>query len=103
MRYFISSIEGKTSNILSTQGSHWKIGYSLHWILDIAFNEDRCRVGKNNAPCNFSIFRKMCLNLLKQDKSLKVGIRAKRLRCGWDQDYLLHVLSQQGASTRNKL
>jgi len=36
----------------------------------------------------------MSLNLLKQDKSLKIGIRAKRLKCGWDQDYLLHVLSQ---------
>ena len=61
---------------------------------DIAYNEDRCRVRKDNAPGNFSIIRKMSLNLLKQDKSLKIGIRAKRLKCGWDQDYLLHVLSQ---------
>ena len=94
MRYFISSMEGKASDILSTQRSHWEIENCLHWILDIAYNEDRCRVRKDNAPGNFSIIRKMSLNLLKQDKSLKIGIRAKRLKCGWDQDYLLHVLSQ---------
>jgi len=94
MRYFISSMEGKASDILSTQRSHWEIGNSLHWILDIACNEDRCWVRKDNAPDNFSIIRKMSLNLLKQDKSLKVGIRAKRLRCGWDQAYSMRVLSQ---------
>ena len=94
MRYFISSMEGKASDILSTQRSHWEIENCLHWILDIAYNEDRCRVRKDNAPGNFSIIRKMSLNLLKQEKSLKIGIRAKRLKCGWDQDYLLHVLSQ---------
>ena len=94
MRYFISSMEGKASYILSTQRSHWEIENCLHWILDIAYNEDRCRVRKDNVPGNFAIIRKMSLNLLKQDKSVKVGIRAKRLRCGWDQDYLLHVLSQ---------
>ena len=94
MRYFISSMEGKASDILSTQRSHWEIRNSPHWLLDIACNKDRCRVRKDNAPDNFSIIRKMSLNLLKQDKSLKVGIRAKRLRCGWDQDYLLRVLSQ---------
>ena len=93
-RYFITSMQGKAHEILSTQRSHWGIENSLHWVLDIAFNEDRCRVRKDNAAGNFAIVRKMALNLLRQDKSVKIGAHGKRLRCGWDQDYLLHVLSQ---------
>jgi len=94
MRYFISSMSGKASEILSTQRSHWEIENSLHWILDLAYNEDRCRVRKDNAAGNLSIIRKMTLNMLKQDTTAKVGIRAKRLKCGWDQNYLLQILTQ---------
>ena len=65
----------------------------LHWVLDIAFNEDHSRVRKDNAPHNFAVLRHMALNLLKQENSVKAGIKAKRLKCGWDTDYLLQVLS----------
>jgi hypothetical protein len=61
--------------------------------LDIAFNEDHSRVRKDNAPQNFAVLRHMALNLLKQEKTVKAGIKAKRLKCGWDADYLLKVLA----------
>jgi len=61
--------------------------------LDMAFNEDHSRVRKDNAPQNFSIIRQLALNLLKHESSLKVGIKAKRLRCGWDTEYFLKVLA----------
>jgi len=66
----------------------------LHWVLDIAFNEDRARMRKDNAARNFSIIRKLSLNLLRQDKTSKIGVKGKRLRCGWDDKYLFNLLSQ---------
>jgi predicted transposase YbfD/YdcC len=92
-RYFISSLESDAHKILQAKRSYWGIENSLHWVLDIAFNEDRSRVRKDNAPQNFAILRHMALNLLKQENSIKASIKSKRLRCGWDVDYLLKVLT----------
>ena len=79
--------------MLSAIRGHWGIENSLHWVLDIAFREDDSRVRKDNAPENLAVMRHIALNLLRQEKSLKVGIKAKRKRAGWDNDYLLKVLS----------
>jgi len=92
-RYFISSLEGNAEKILRAKRSYWGIENRLHWVLDIAFNEDHSRVRKDNAPHNFAILRHMALNLLKQEKTAKGGIKAKRLQCGWNMDYLLKVLA----------
>jgi hypothetical protein len=63
--------------------------------LDIAFDEDHQRVRKDNGPANFSVLRHIALNLLKQDKTAKAGIKAKHLKAGWDEPYLLKVLFGQ--------
>jgi predicted transposase YbfD/YdcC len=94
MRYFITSLRSNATQILEYQRSHWGIENKLHWVLDIAFNEDRARMRKDNAASNFSIMRKMSLNLLRQDKISKIGVKGKRLRCGWDNNYLFNILSQ---------
>jgi hypothetical protein len=62
-------------------------------VLDIAFQEDTRRFRKDHAPENFAILRHMAINMLKQEKSTKCGIQAKRLLAGWDGAYLLKVLS----------
>ena len=92
-RYFISSLKSTAEKILRAKRSYWGIENRLHWVLDIAFNEDRSRVRKDNAPQNFAVLRHMALNLLKQEKTAKGGIKAKRLQCGWNVDYLLKVLA----------
>ena len=94
-RYFISSLDGHDAQVMGhAVRSHWGIENSLHWSLDVSFAEDQSRMRKGNAAENFSRLRRIALNLLKQDKMKKVGIKAKRRRAEWDEDYLLHVLTQ---------
>jgi predicted transposase YbfD/YdcC len=92
-RFYISSLQDDAKRILRASRQHWGIENGLHWILDIAFNEDRSRVRKDNAPANLAVLRHMAVNLLKQETSAKGGIKAKRLQAGWNEDYLLKVLA----------
>ena len=92
-RYYISSLLANAKLILNTTRQHWGIENGLHWVLDLAFNEDRSRVRKDHSPANLAVLRHMAVNLLKQETSAKGGIKAKRLQAGWNEDYLLKVLS----------
>jgi predicted transposase YbfD/YdcC len=92
-RFYISSLAANAKHILKTTRQHWGIENSLHWVLDLAFNEDRSRVRKDHSPANLAVLRHMAVNLLKQETSAKGGIKAKRLQAGWNEDYLLKVLS----------
>ena len=91
--YYITSLEGEAKRILTLIRGHWGIENSLHWVLDMAFREDESRVRIGHAAENLAILRHMAMNLLKQEQTLKIGIHAKRLRCGCDLDYLRRVLS----------
>ncbi|HEY3078973.1 MAG TPA: ISAs1 family transposase, partial [Chloroflexota bacterium] len=66
----------------------------LHWVLDIAFREDDSRVRTGHAAENFAVLRRIALNLLRQERSVQAGIKAKRLKAGWDEAYLLKVLGE---------
>ena len=91
--YFISSLPNDAAQILATKRAHWGIENSLHWVLDIAFREDDARNRVGHGAQNMAILRHMALNLLKQEKTGKGGIKAKRLQAAWDNDYLVKVLS----------
>ena len=71
---------------------HWEIENGLHWCLDVGFNEDNCRVRKYYSLENFAVIRHIALNLLKQEKTAKVGIKIKRQMAGWDNNYLAKIL-----------
>jgi len=91
-RYFLSSLESKADKLLSAIRTHWTIENQLHWVLDVAFDEDQSRIRKDHAAQNFAILRHCALNLLKQEPSAKCGIQAKRKKAGWSTNYLLKVL-----------
>jgi predicted transposase YbfD/YdcC len=92
-RYFITSLAAEAEKILFAARNHWGIENGLHWVLDIAFNEDQSRVRQGYAAENLAVIRHLVLNLLSQEKSLKVGKKNKRLRCAWDVAYREKVLS----------
>lgn len=92
-RYFITSLEATSADrIGQLVRKHWSIENNLHWQLDVSFREDDRRLRKNHSAENFSRLCRLALNLLKSEKTAKVGIAAKRLRAGWDHAYLLKLL-----------
>jgi predicted transposase YbfD/YdcC len=92
-RYFLSSLSGEARQMLGAVRSHWHVENKLHWVLDIAFREDDSRVRKEYGPENFAVLRHIALNLLKQERTSRRGIKGKRLRAAWDTDYLELVLA----------
>ena len=72
---------------------HWGIENALHWVLDMAFREDESRIRTGHAACNMSILLRLALNLLRRATTAKGGIAAKRKQAGWNDSYLLKVLS----------
>ena len=93
VRYYISSLPSNAKRILEAVRKHWSIENKLHWVLDVAMNEDHSRVRKDQAPENLAVLRHIALNLLKQEKTAKGGLHARQLQAGWKEDYLLKVLA----------
>lgn len=97
-RYYLSSLSPNSKGTLAQRAleavrSHWGIENSLHWVLDVAFNEDSCRIRKDNAPINMAMLRHLTLNLLRINNTYKKGIKSKRLRAGWDDKYRMELLT----------
>lgn len=93
-RYYISSLAADAERLLNAVRGHWEVENSVHWTLDVSFGEDNSRVRKGNGAEMFASLRRMALNMLKHENTLRVGIAAKRKRAGWDHNYLLKVLAQ---------
>ena len=94
-RYYILSRKLSAKKFAAAVREHWSIENSLHWQLDVTFGEDQSRIRKGHADANFSILRRTALSLLKNNHTLKVGVKNKRLSAGWCDDYLAQVLVGQ--------
>lgn len=95
-RYYLSSLPQAVQRFAEAVRGHWNIENSVHWVLDVAFREDDSRIRTGNAPKNFAILWHIALNLLTQDTRCPRGIKTKRLRAGWDEEYLAHLLFTSG-------
>jgi predicted transposase YbfD/YdcC len=92
VRYFISSLPAKVKRLAGAVRQHWGIENGLHWVLDVAFNEDRMRQRDRNGIENLALLNRLAVSVLRQDKTIKAGVKCKRKATGWDDNYLLHLL-----------
>jgi len=91
-RYYIGSIANNAQLFGKTVRDHWGIENKLHWRLDMAFREDESRIRKGHSAENFAVMRHFVINLLRQDKMTKLGVKNKRLKAGWDDAYRVNLL-----------
>ncbi len=94
VHYYLSSLTGDGTAFARAVRGHWGIENRLHWVLDIAFREDDSRVRAGHAAENFAVLRHIALNLLRQDRTTRAGIKARRLKAGWDETYLRSLLAR---------
>jgi predicted transposase YbfD/YdcC len=92
-RYFISSLTGSAEKIAKAAREHWAIENSLHYVLDVTFNEDKSRIRKDNAPENLAVLRRIALNMVKNESThKKSSVRSRIKTAGWDNSYLERIL-----------
>ncbi|MGB0840294.1 MAG: ISAs1 family transposase, partial [Chitinophagales bacterium] len=87
-RYYITSLNPDAKILAACIRKHWTVENQLHWSLDVAFNEDKCRIRNKNAAANFAATRRFSLGLLKNANLSKVGIKNQRLQAAWDDNFL---------------
>jgi predicted transposase YbfD/YdcC len=92
IRLYISGLAVDAKLINHSVRAHWGVENSLHWILDVGFNEDNSRKRVGYAAQNYSLLNRIALNLLKNEKTAKVGVRGIRLKAGWDNRYLMNLI-----------
>jgi len=92
VRYFISSLPAKVTQMTRVVRSHWGIENGLHWVLDVAFREDQMRQRDRPGVENLALLNRLAVSVLRADGTVKAGVKCKRKKAGWDDEYLLHLL-----------
>jgi len=89
--YYITSLESIESFSKGVR-QHWGVENKLHWVLDVSFNEDKCRARKDNSAQNLAVLRHLALNLLREEKTSKKSLNLKKYKCALDKRYLEKVI-----------
>lgn len=92
LRFYLSSLSADAKRQGDAVRSHWGIENGLHWVMDMVFRDDECRIRKDNAPANFATVKHMASNLLRRAPG-KDSLRVKRKLAGWDDDYLAALVT----------
>ena len=95
--FYISSLAADAVLLSRAIRSHWSIENSLHWVLDVTFNEDGSRIRQDYAPQNMGLYRRLCVNLFKREPSRK-SIAMKRYTAGLNNDFLIKILAASAVS-----
>lgn len=92
-RLFLLSRAMTAAELLNTVRDHWAIENTLHWSLDVTFNEDQSRARKDNAPANIALVARIAITILQKIDDPKTSIRRRIKRCAWENDYLLNAIA----------
>jgi len=95
--FYISSLEADAARHNQVIRSHWSVENSLHWVLDVTFNEDASRIRSGYAPENLGLLRRLSVNLLKREPS-KLSLAMKRYKAGLENEFLLKILAASAPS-----
>jgi predicted transposase YbfD/YdcC len=91
-RFYITSLIMVAALLGPIVRRHWAIENSLHWVMDMVFRDDECRVRTNHAPANFTTIKHMALNLLRRPAN-KQSLRGRRKAASWDDDFLASLIN----------
>ena len=92
VQFYLSSLPPDACVLGNAIRTHWGIENQVHWTLDVTFNEDQCRIRSCHSPRNFALLRRMALNALNLEKTLKRSLRQKIRRAAMNNDYMMTVL-----------
>jgi predicted transposase YbfD/YdcC len=93
IRHYLSSAKLPSEALAAAIRNHWRIESGLHWVLDVTFREDASRVRERNAARNLALLRRIALNLVRADTSLKASLKGKRKYAGWDNDFMATLIA----------
>lgn len=93
IHYFLCSRPADDETLAEAVRRHWSVENGLHWVLDVPFDEDRSRVRERTAARNWTVLRKIALNLLRGDAETRTSVRGRRKRAGWDDAYMAQLLT----------
>lgn len=96
VRFYISSLAADARRHNQVIRSHWSIENSLHWVLDVTFNEDASRIRQGYAASNLGLLRRLSVNLLKREPS-RLSLKMKRYKAAMNKDFLLQILAASAA------
>ena len=99
IRYFLTSSKLTPKSLGQAIRRHWAIENGLHWVMDVIFNEDQCRVRDRNAAQNLAGLRKIALNLARLEPTPKVSMRRKRKWAAWENDFMIKLMQAGAAMT----
>ena len=93
LSYYISSLPPKVKTFAKAVRGHWGIENRVHWVLDVTFAEDKSRIRSDHGPENLAMLRRLALSILQNDSTVKESLKGKRQRAGWDDEFLLDLLT----------
>ena len=91
-RFYISSLAADAKTQGEAIRGHWGVENSHHWVMDMLFRDDECRIRKDNAPANFATIKHMAGNILRQAPG-KQSLRVKRRLAAWDDEFLASLIT----------
>ena len=92
-QFYIASLNREPEEMATFIRNHWQIENNLHWVMDVIFRQDECRIRKGDAAANFTTIKHAAINLLRRDPG-KMSIPQKRHSAAWDDDYMYKIITQ---------